>query len=94
MQYQEDVGDQLTKIANTTLWLPLVQHSAFSDQAYLAAKISDFGIHGFFYTTFNWFFKRGPHFDIVDTNLGGKRVEEWFKEYPHFVITWLKNHAF
>lgn len=92
MQYQEDVGDQLTKITNATIWSPSVQHSAFSDQAYLAAHIAGFGDHGFLYRFFNWFFKQGPHFDNVDTNLGGKDVDAWFMEYRHYIVTWLDKH--
>ena len=57
MQYQEDVGDQLTKIKNATIWKPNVQHSSFSDNAYFTANIPNFGNTGFFSSFFNWFFK-------------------------------------
>lgn len=73
MQYQENVGDQLTKIKNATIWAPQVQHSAFSDDAYFAAKIRDFSRQGFLINFFNWFFKRGPYFDRINTKLGQKR---------------------
>jgi pimeloyl-ACP methyl ester carboxylesterase len=92
-QYQPDnIEAQLNKITNATIWLPRVQHSAFSDQAYLAARIPGFGDHGFAYRLFYWFFKRGPHFDNVDTNLGGKDVEAWFAEYRRYVVEWLGNN--
>lgn len=89
LQYQEDVGSQLTKITEATLWEPEVQHSAFSDNAYLAVKIKDFGYDSFISRTFNWFFKRGPHFSKIDTNIGTKDSNKWFKEYTSFIINWL-----
>ncbi|KJV55110.1 alpha/beta hydrolase family protein [Orientia chuto str. Dubai] len=47
LQYQEDVGDQLTKISNGTIWASKVQHSAFSDDAYFATKIPNYGMSFF-----------------------------------------------
>lgn len=91
MQYQEDVGNQLTKIANSTIWSPDVQHSAFSDGAYFAAKIPRYGM-GFWHSLYNWLFKRGPYFSNTDTNLGEKNVDEWFQEYPTHIVSWLKGH--
>jgi pimeloyl-ACP methyl ester carboxylesterase len=90
MQYQEDVGDQLTRVSNAIVWQPNVQHSAFSDNAYLAAKIKGFGQGGFFQTFFNWFFKRGPHFDCVDTSIGDKDVDRWYADYKAHVLSILK----
>ncbi|MBM3610840.1 MAG: alpha/beta hydrolase [Alphaproteobacteria bacterium] len=93
-QYQEDVGDQLTKIPNSTIWSPDVQHSAFSDDAYFAAKIPNYGM-GFWKSVYNWLFKKGPYFDSIDTNLGEYSVDQWFYEYPKYIVNWLgKNlHA-
>jgi dienelactone hydrolase len=91
MQYQEDLGDQTSTIRNASVWLPHVQHSAFSDQAYLAARIPGFGNHGMMYRFFHWFFKRGPHFDKVGTNLDGKDADAWFAEYRAHIVNWLKN---
>ena len=88
MQYQEDVGDQLTKIKGATIWSPKVQHSAFSDDSYFAAKIPDYGM-GFWQSLDNWFFKRGPYCSITDTNLGDYKTDEWFKEYPAYIVQWL-----
>ena len=92
MQYQEDVGDQLTIISNSTIWSPDVQHSAFSDKAYFAAKIPHYGMR-FFQSFYNWFFKRGPYFSSVDTSLGEYKVDQWFLEYPTRVILWLDKYA-
>src|SRR5215467_5319234 len=52
LQYQEDVGDQLTKTSNSTIWSPKVQHSTFSDNAYFVAKISNYGM-GFLGSLYN-----------------------------------------
>ncbi len=90
-QYQEDVGTQLTKTANSTVWSPQVQHSAFSDQAYFACHNATFGDHGFFYRLFHWFFKKGPHFDRIDTNLGHYTPETWFSDYRKSIVDWLKK---
>lgn len=90
MQYQpDDIEDQLAKIENATLWLPQVQHSAFTDQAYLAANTPDFGVHGNSYRFLHWLFKRGPHFDRVDTDLGEHEPDAWFSEYRHYIVDWL-----
>ncbi len=91
MQYQEDLGDQLTKIANSTIWSPYVQHSAFSDDAYFAARIPNFGM-SFWQALYNWFFKRGPYFSDIDTNLGDYTVDEWFVEYPEHIVKWLDKN--
>lgn len=91
MQYQDDVGDQLTKISNATLWTPYVQHSAFSDDAYFAEKIPNYGIR-FWGSLYNWFFKKGPFFDNIDTNLGHYAVNDWFYEYPEYVVKWLDRN--
>ncbi|MFN7038496.1 MAG: hypothetical protein ACK4OM_02875 [Alphaproteobacteria bacterium] len=88
MQYQEDVGDQLTKIPNSTIWSPYVQHSVFSDDAYFSAKIANYGM-GFWSSLYNWLFKKGPDFSDIGTNLGDYNVDEWFKEYPECVVRWL-----
>ncbi len=93
MQYQEDVGDQLQKIKNATIWSPLVEHSAFSDNAYFAAHIRGFGRQGFFSDFINWLFKRDPHWDSVGTNLGGKSTEQWFSEYRTYVVGWLRQRG-
>ncbi|MFN7710498.1 MAG: hypothetical protein ACK5O7_06040 [Holosporales bacterium] len=88
LQYQEDVGDQLTKIANSTIWRPNVQHSAFSDDAYFAAKIPNYGM-GFWHSVYNWLFKKGPYFSTTDTSLGDNPVDEWFEKYPEYILKWL-----
>ncbi|MBX3487098.1 MAG: hypothetical protein KF798_04250 [Candidatus Paracaedibacteraceae bacterium] len=87
-QYQEDVGDQLTKISKSTIWSPNVQHSAFSDTCYFAAKIPDFGL-GFWGSVYNWFFKKGPYFSDIDTNTGSYTVDGWFEQYPEYIVSWL-----
>jgi len=93
MQYQDDVGEQLNQITNATIWQPNVEHSAFSDKAFFVHKIPNFGQQGFFSDLMTWFFKRGPHWSAVDTNLGAYDVEEWFKEYRQYMIEWLRDHA-
>jgi hypothetical protein len=90
LQYQEDVGGQLTKIPNSTIWSPKVQHSAFSDEAYFAAKIPNYGM-GFWCSLYHWVFKKGPCFSTTDTSLGGYTVNEWFAKYPEYIVTWLDN---
>jgi hypothetical protein len=88
MQYQEDVGDQLTIIPNSTVWSPLVQHSAFSDRAYISKKTPNYGM-GFWQAFYNWFAQQGPYFSDIDTDLGNYSVDEWFKIYPEHIIKWL-----
>lgn len=90
MQYQEDVGDQLTKITNATIWSPFVEHSAFGDEAYFAAHIPNYGM-GFWQSLYNWFFKKGPYFSNIGTNLGSKSANAWFVEYRKYVVNWLDN---
>ncbi len=90
-QYQEDVGDQLTKIKNATI-LPLdVQHSAFADTAYLVQKIDAMKSNNDWDRFINWFFKKGPHFDSIDINLGPYSAEEWFNTYRLQIVKWLKT---
>lgn len=90
MQYQEEgIADQLAKIQNAELWLPNVEHSAFSDNAYLAKHIKNYGQAGWLSKTWNWLFKTGPHFDAVDTDLGGQDVDQWFKDYRSLIVNWL-----
>lgn len=84
MQYQEDLGDQLAKTPNSTIWSPHVQHSAFSDNAYFAAKIPNYGM-GSWKGFYNWFLKIGPYFSNTDTNIGDKNADEWFLEYPAYL---------
>jgi pimeloyl-ACP methyl ester carboxylesterase len=91
MEYQEDVGDQLTKIANSTIWSPYVPHSAFSDDDYFAAKIPNYNMN-LLQALYNWFFKRGPYFSGTDTNLGDHTVDEWFVEYPEYIVKWLDKN--
>ncbi len=91
-QYQEDVGDQLIKISNSTVWSPFVQHSAFADDDYLTAKIPNFGM-GFWGGLYNWLFKKGPYFSDVDTNLGDYPVDEWFDLYPEYIAQWLNQNS-
>lgn len=91
MQYQEDVGDQLIKIANSTIWSPYVQHSAFSDDAYFSAKIPNFSM-SFWQALYNWFFKKGPYFSSIDTNLGNYTADEWFVVYPEYIVKWLDRN--
>lgn len=88
-QYQENVGDQLEKVQNATIWAPNVDHSAFSDDAYFTNKIPDFGRQGVFADAFTWFFKKGPYFSNVDTNLGEYEVETWFTDYRKTIVEWL-----
>ncbi|MDP1723119.1 MAG: hypothetical protein Q8L85_00255 [Alphaproteobacteria bacterium] len=91
MQYQENLGDQLTKIDNADTWTPNVEHSAFSDNAYLAKYIPNIANQSFIKTFLNWFFKSGPHFDAIDTNLGDIPVNEWFNEYRSKIVSWLNK---
>lgn len=88
MQYQEDVGDQLIKTPNSTIWSPRVQHSAFSDDAYFAVKIPNYGM-GFWQSLYSWFFKKGPYFSNIDTNLGDYKADDWFEQYTEYIVAWL-----
>jgi pimeloyl-ACP methyl ester carboxylesterase len=89
LQYQEEVGEQLTTVQNATIWSPSVEHSAFSDNAYLTAKIAGFGKQEIMWTLYNWFFKVGPFWDATDTSIGGQAIEEWIAEYRSYVVQWL-----
>ena len=92
LQYQEDVGDQLTKIQNAEIWNPIVQHSAFRDMAYLTRQVNDIGYEGWSAKLWNWLLKKGPLFDAVDTDLGGQAVDTWFNEYRKQIVRWLDQH--
>jgi pimeloyl-ACP methyl ester carboxylesterase len=89
LQYQEDVGDLLTRIKNAQIVNFEVQHSAFSDIAFLSRKIEGLEKSGTFELLYNWFLKLGPPFDAVDVNLGGRTVEDWFLEYKQIITRWL-----
>ncbi len=91
MQYQEDVKDQLVKTAKSTTWSPYVQHSAFSDEAYFAAKISGYREKSFLETLWCWLLKQGPFFSATDIKLGTYHVDEWFANYPKYIVTWLNK---
>lgn len=91
MQYQEDVKDQLNSIKNATVWSPEVEHSAFSDDAYFSEKIPGYGQSHFLALAWNWLWKKGPHFSNIDTNLGGKKADDLFKEYLSYVTSWLNK---
>ena len=93
MQYQEDVGDQLINIQNAEIWTPHVEHSAFSDDAFLVRHIPTMANAGFVYVLWNWLTKDGPCFNAVDYNLGGKDVSEWFGDYKSQIAEWLRKHA-
>lgn len=92
LQYQEDVGDALFKISNSTIWSPSVQHSAFVDDAYFAAKIQNYGMV-FWSSFYNWFFEKGPYFSTTDTGLGDYKVDEWFEKYPEYIVNWLGKNS-
>jgi hypothetical protein len=89
MQYQEDLGDQLTKISNAETWLPVVQHGAFSDEPFLALHIPSLAQKTTFSKIYTWLFKIGPQLDTVDTNLGNFTVDQWYIEYKTKIISWL-----
>ena len=93
MQYQEGLGYHLTKIANATIWKPYVEHSAFSDNAYFAATVKNFGKHSLIQRIYNYIFKTGPLLDIVDTNLGSYTVDQWYAEYRNKIVSWLNLHV-
>ncbi|WP_010300180.1 carboxylic ester hydrolase [Candidatus Odyssella thessalonicensis] len=89
LQYQEEVGDQLTKVQNATIWSPAVEHSAFCDNAYFANKLHKFGTNGTASTILSWLFKEGPFWRSIDTHLGDKDADAWFHEYRAYIIDWL-----
>jgi dienelactone hydrolase len=93
MQYQEDVGSQLTKIHNAYIWEPAVEHSAFRDMAYLVRYHPHLRDKGIFSKFWNWFWKLGPLFDDVDTDVGDQEVNEWFGEYRTKIVQWLDKVA-
>lgn len=63
------------KTTTVTLWKPDVEHSAFSDDAYFAAKIPGYGEKSSLKEIVYWFFKKGPYFSKVDTNLAERKVD-------------------
>lgn len=91
-QYQENVGDLLNNIKNATIWTPNVEHSAFSDDAYFAKTIKQYGQQSFISGVYNWYFKKGPFFSNVDTNIGDLDVNDWFNEYRKHITEWLKTN--
>lgn len=94
LQYQEsDTVQKLTTYDDATVWAPEVEHSAFSDQAYLTKIIPNCGHHGTFYKFLHWFFKQGPHFNAIDTGTGSLTVDEWYAQYRSHIVKWLKKHT-
>ena len=94
LQYQEsNIVQKLSNYDAATVWAPEVEHSAFSDQAYLTKAIPDCGQHGTLYKFLHWFFKQGPHFNVLDTSTGKFSVNDCYDEYRACVIGWLKNQA-
>ena len=89
--YQEDVGNQLSKIKEATIFPLDVQHSAFADTAYLVQKIAALKSTNDWDHFMNWLFKKGPHFDSIDTNLGPYSADEWTKLYRLQIVKWLKT---
>jgi Predicted dienelactone hydrolase len=98
MQYQEDLGDQLTKIDHADIWAPDVQHGAFSDSAYLGRLIPGPQHRSWLSMAWSWLWqtwllKRRPHFDAVDSNLGEYNLQTWFQDYRAKIVAWLKAHG-
>lgn len=89
MQYQEDVGNQLEKIQNARILKFHLEHSAFRDDAFLVRHIPSIQSVGMLARVWNWFWQKGPQFDGVDTNLGGRDVNEWFDLWTQEIIHWL-----
>lgn len=92
MQYQDDEKGQLTKISNAKVQKFNVQHSAFSDNAFLVKYIDSLAQEGWIAKSYNWIFKKGPFFDSIDTNIGNQDVAEWFQKYRSTIIIWLDQH--
>lgn len=88
-QYQEDVGDQLAKIKKADILPFNVQHSAFQDTAYLLKKAPSLGKESTWSQFWRWFFKSGPIFDPVDTDLSGQNVDNWYNELRLEIVGWL-----
>ena len=88
-QYQEAVGDSLQKVQNSEVKNFNVEHSAFHDNAFLTRKIPGMERETAFTMLWTWLFKTGPHFDPVDTDLGGQDVAEWFQKLNEEMVTWL-----
>lgn len=91
MQYQEDVGEQLLKISNSTIWEPMVEHSAFSDKAYIVANIEEIGNQWMIIDFLRLIFKVEPYLDDVDTSVGNMNINDWYREYRNHVLKWLKS---
>lgn len=92
LQYQEaNIIDQLNAISHSTVWAPEVEHSAFSDNVFLAQKIPSLKNKGLVSKIWNWFFKRGPFFDIVDCSTGSYSLDEWITEYRKQVTAYLNK---
>ena len=90
-QYQEAVGDSLQKIENSEIKNFDVQHSAFHDNAFLARKIQGMERESTYTMLWTWFFKTGPHFDPVDTDLGGLEADTWFRQLNGNIVSWLSR---
>jgi hypothetical protein len=92
MQYQDDVGDSLTKVKHADIKEFNVEHSAFSDNAFLSMNIKGFGKNGFLSQVYNWLFTKGPFFNAVDIDLGGNDTNKWYREFTSIIYTWLKKN--
>jgi pimeloyl-ACP methyl ester carboxylesterase len=98
IHYQEDLGDQLTKIDHADIWAPDVQHGAFSDSAYLGRLIPrpqhrSWLSMAWAWVWQTWLLKRPPHFDAVDINLGSYTTKTWFQDYRARIVAWLDAHV-
>ena len=47
---------------------------------------------GFWKGLYTWLFKKGPYFSTTDTSLGDYKVDEWFEQYPEYIVKWMDKN--
>lgn len=92
LQYQENVGDQLQKIDNATVLSFPVQHSAFTDDAFLLDQVKNLKSDSFVKQLWKWLFKISPPFIPVDIKIPNTDVEKWFKDFNIILVKWLRQN--
>lgn len=92
LQYQDDVGDQLIRTKNADVKNYPVQHSAFVDIAFLSRQIPQLKDQNHLSQLWNWLFKSGPFFEVVDVDIGEQSIEDWFNLFRSQTILWMNQH--
>lgn len=92
LQYQEEFVKYISQIKKNPLvdiWQPNVEHSAFSDQCYLANTLVHYRASNIVNNVLAMIFKLGPFFNSIDTKIDTMSVTEWYRKYTQYILDYL-----